>query len=972
MADDMTATDAMEAPANGAFDMNAEALEDEEGGEGKQGKNKVSTWKRTGRQTNAIQLSLGDNDTLPLNAMQMSVVIDGFRARVVMDCYFQNDRGRQLEGTFKLRLPNGASPYYLAFGNQTFMDKTTTDLYSQQLNEPLSLGPDSLTDSRKAKTDGLKEAVVTTRDKASLAYTSTARRRVDPALMEWAGADVFNCRVFPLLPNQTQHIVVGYEVNLEDVSDDFLHSLAVPRHDIPLVIDYDVVSANGSAPKAEPTADMKQVDGRYRFRYESPEAEVINVHFAKANVLLKNENFFAGQFTFKAPSASGSKAGNSTALFMVDVSLSSNPDKFNVWQKMMEATLRNNRDAISDFNVLFFNVEGFFLWDESQANTEENLNKLLAEMQNLSLEGATDIGLALDKVNSFTTADADLFLLSDGGTTWGESDLNILSKKIAANHRLFAYRTGMSGTDLRVLEELTRQSGGAVISVVNEEEVAAASKAYRKTMWKINSLELAGGNDLLLAGRPAYLYDGQPLILSGTGSPQAGIKLNIAVAADGKDRESSVRFNTSIPSTLAQRVYGQIATGQLEEFGYLTESFSEAFSAHFRVAGKTSSFVMLESQADYDRFNIDVQNWDYVVSQNAVSTIIANVKAEAEANLGDPKKKFMRWLERMEKTPGLTFEMNPLYATLVNQLETSEFAITATPLTCSKESRYKQNMGTYTEVLKSKELEYDAVVNQASQKINKADALKTLSSLVERNPGDAVMLRDVSYSAIEYGYPLQAYQLLARVAEARPYEPQTYHAMAQALANADHANLAVLYYEMAIQAEWDSRFGEFRKIVALDYLHLLGQAKAGKVDLAYGSFVNSRIGDLNKEFDLVEADLMVTITWNTDNTDIDLHVIEPSGEECYYSHPQTASGGQLSQDVTQGYGPEMYYLTKAPKGDYQIKAHYYSSNLNRTSTRTKVSCTLYRNWGRPNETVQRQVITLENGKDKMDLMAMGI
>lgn len=37
-------------------------------------------------------------------------------------------------------------------------------------------------------------------------------------------------------------------------------------------------------------------------------------------------------------------------------------------------------------------------------------------------------------------------------------------------------------------------------------------------------------------------------------------------------------------------------------------------------------------------------------------------------------------------------------------------------------------------------------------------------------------------------------------------------------------------------------------------------------------------------------------------TDIDLHVIEPSKEECYYGNRLTQKGGSLSRDFTQGYG----------------------------------------------------------------------
>ncbi len=107
----------------------------------------------------------------------------------------------------------------------------------------------------------------------------------------------------------------------------------------------------------------------------------------------------------------------------------------------------------------------------------------------------------------------------------------------------------------------------------------------------------------------------------------------------------------------------------------------------------------------------------------------------------------------------------------------------------------------------------------------------------------------------------------------------------------------------------------------------------------------------------------MSITWNTDNTDVDLHVIEPSGEECFFGHRQTRIGGSLTRDVTQGYGPEMYVLASAPHGDYQISAHYFASDANRTSARTKVYARTFENWGTPDERVTDKVVKLEYGKE---------
>jgi uncharacterized protein YfaP (DUF2135 family) len=116
------------------------------------------------------------------------------------------------------------------------------------------------------------------------------------------------------------------------------------------------------------------------------------------------------------------------------------------------------------------------------------------------------------------------------------------------------------------------------------------------------------------------------------------------------------------------------------------------------------------------------------------------------------------------------------------------------------------------------------------------------------------------------------------------------------------------------------------------------------------------------------ADLVVMITWNTDGTDVDLHVVEPSGEECFYSHRDTQSGGRLTQDVTQGYGPEMYVLPRAPAGNYQIRAHYFASDRNRASARTKVQALIFEDFGTPRQRVTEKTVVLEDAKQMHDLL----
>ena len=41
------------------------------------------------------------------------------------------------------------------------------------------------------------------------------------------------------------------------------------------------------------------------------------------------------------------------------------------------------------------------------------------------------------------------------------------------------------------------------------------------------------------------------------------------------------------------------------------------------------------------------------------------------------------------------------------------------------------------------------------------------------------------------------------------------------------------------------------------------------------------------------------------------------------AQPHSKNGGELSQDQTQGYGPERYQIAKAQPGEYKIIVHYF-------------------------------------------------
>ncbi len=91
-------------------------------------------------------------------------------------------------------------------------------------------------------------------------------------------------------------------------------------------------------------------------------------------------------------------------------------------------------------------------------------------------------------------------------------------------------------------------------------------------------------------------------------------------------------------------------------------------------------------------------------------------------------------------------------------------------------------------------------------------------------------------------------------------------------------------------------------------------------------------------------DLRVTLTWETNGTDVDLWLAGPDAEKILYSHREGVAGGTLDTDVTTGFGPETYTQARLRRGTYKIEAHAY-----RISRPTRVAVTVVRYEGTPDE-----------------------
>ncbi len=102
-----------------------------------------------------------------------------------------------------------------------------------------------------------------------------------------------------------------------------------------------------------------------------------------------------------------------------------------------------------------------------------------------------------------------------------------------------------------------------------------------------------------------------------------------------------------------------------------------------------------------------------------------------------------------------------------------------------------------------------------------------------------------------------------------------------------------------------------------------------------------------------ENDIKIFLTWDTDRSDVDLWVTNPSGERVSYQRKQGSFGDALYDDVTTGYGPESYTAPRAQPGAYVVQVNYYRAGSgNLSEARGEVVVVL--DEGKPTE--QRHVL----------------
>ena len=236
--------------------------------------------------------------------------------------------------------------------------------------------------------------------------------------------------------------------------------------------------------------------------------------------------------------------------------------------------------------------------------------------------------------------------------------------------------------------------------------------------------------------------------------------------------------------------------------------------------------------------------------------------------------------------------------------------------------------------------------------------IRVLTNLAEMDLENRHILRILGYRLMQAKQATLAIPVFKKVLALSPEEPQSYRNLGLAYAADKHAQKAIdSLYEVVIRP-WHNRFPEIELITLADLNSIVANTPA--------TLDTSRIEPrLLKNLPL---DLRAVMTWDADNTDIDLWVTDPNGEKAYYGNRLTFQGGRMSMDFTGGYGPEEFSLKTAKPGKYKVQANYFGDRRQNVTGATTLSLKLSTHFGMGNQ--EDQIVTMRL-KDKGGMVFVG-
>jgi len=478
---------------------------------------------------------------LEVRRHHVTVSVEGQVATTEVDQTFFNPNDRQLEGTYLFPVPKGAK-----------IDSFAMDI------------------------DGkLTEAELLDAAKARKIYEDIVRSMKDPALLEYAGQDLFKVRIFPLEPRKEKRVKLSYTqlltadgglveyrypLNTEKFSAKPLESVSVtvrlaadaplttihsPSHEVEVKRDGDRKAVIGFEAK-----DLRP-DTDFLLAWDVEPTNEIGLGLLCHREAGDDEGTFA-LFAAPSPAALAARPQPKDIVFVLDTSGSmAEGDKLGQARRALEFCLRNLDDR-DRFGVVRFATEAEALADRLLPADDASREKAVAFVKGFKPIGGTAIADALTRGLTLATADHDpdrpcfVVFLTDGLPTVGTTDVGKLVDVVTETAgkrpvRVFCFGVG-TDVNTHLLDRIVETTRAASQYVLPGEDLELKlANFYGKIASPVlANLELTVEGDVRLSKlHPTPLPDlfkGEQLVVLGRSSGTGRATLTLTGTVAGEQR----------------------------------------------------------------------------------------------------------------------------------------------------------------------------------------------------------------------------------------------------------------------------------------------------------------------------------------------------------------------------------------------------------------------------------------------------
>ena len=487
---------------------------------------------------------------LEITYHRVQVKIDGQIAATSVDQEFYNPNPQRLEGTYLFPVPKGAQ-----------IDKFSMEIGGRQV-----------------------EAELLAADKARSLYEDIVRKLRDPALLEYAGRDVFKVRVFPIEPNSAKRITLSYSQVLPAESGlvSYLYPLntekfsAKPVKNVSVKVDLASPRPLKTIYSPSHAVEIKR-DGpnRAAIAYETANA-LPNTDFALyfapekdevgMNLLTSKSAGDDGYFLLLASPGAESKSKETVpkdVAFVLDTSGSMAGPKIEQAKKALLFCVENLNDN-DRFEVMRFSTDVEPLFGQLAGATRENRRRADAFVQGLKAIGGTAIDDALRQVLASRPAHDNrpfvIVFLTDGEPTVGETDEDTIVANVKKNNagatRVFCFGLG-ADVNTHLLDKIAEETRAAAQYVLPEEDIEVkVSSFFSKITEPVLAnpvLRVTGGiriSKMYPAPLPDLFKGGQLIVLGRyTGQGAGAVEIEGSVNGQSRKFAQDVQFSGDSPET---------------------------------------------------------------------------------------------------------------------------------------------------------------------------------------------------------------------------------------------------------------------------------------------------------------------------------------------------------------------------------------------------------------------------------------